>query len=75
MNVEHTARVWIDLPILVHGMTSKDDRADDGDICGSDKDICQMQASSHIQQPGTTLISIDSCYPWECRNATHVNRE
>ena len=53
------ARIRVDLPVLVHGMAPKQNRADDGDIRGADDGISDLYTDPHVDESSSapSLVS------------------
>lgn len=47
------AWVGVYLPVLMHGMTTEENRADDGNICGADEDVGDLDPKFHVDQTGS----------------------
>lgn len=54
---EHTPGVWVDLPVLVHWMAAKQDRADCSDVSRADENVADANTELHMRQPDPIHIS------------------
>lgn len=59
-----TARIRVDLPILVHGMTSEKNRKERSKVCCGNDGISDPDADFHVRKPVSGLLSKIMQWVW-----------
>jgi hypothetical protein len=51
-----TSGIWIDLPVLVHRVTAKENGTNGSNVSGGNQAICDMDSDAHIDQAGSNPL-------------------